>query len=184
MWQPVIKSAKVKQGAAVILIAVAVLAGALVIQRARKSPEPSISPEITLEPSQQITEPLQEPMSEAEKKAIDDKFAKEGAEMTVLKDVSGGQAVGTAWRLFDGSKFYHKIEATNLAGVDKGYYYEGWLVGDNGFFSTGRMSLEGTKAYLYFTSDEDKSAFRGVVVSLETEDGNPAPGKHILEGSF
>ena len=37
---------------------------------------------------------------------------------------------------------------------------------------------------LYYRVDEDKSAFTGVVITLEPEDGNPGPDKHVLEGSF
>jgi hypothetical protein len=184
MWQSLMNNPKFKQGLVVSVIAVAVLGGGLLIQRALKTPEPEVSPEITLEPSQQMTSELKEPMSEAEKQVIENKFAQEGAEMTLLKDVTGGQAVGTAWRLFDGNKFYHKIEASGLSPVEKGFFYEGWLVGETGFFSTGRLELIDAKGMLYFTSDEDQSSFRGAVLTLEAEDGNTAPDKHILEGSF
>ena len=56
----------------------------------------------------------------------------------MLKDVSGGQAVGTAWR-HQGKKFALKMEVSRLASLDKGFFYEGWLVGDTGFFSIGRL---------------------------------------------
>lgn len=146
--------------------------------------EETMSPEITLEPTQQIVIPLQPAMSEAEKQAVEDAFVKEGAEMTLLKDVTGAQAVGTAWRQYDGAKFYHKIDATGLAQAEKGFYYESWLVGDSGFFSTGRVAVVSGRGTLYYLSGEDQTGFRGVVVTLEAEDGNEAPDKHILEGSF
>lgn len=146
--------------------------------------EETVSSEITLEPTQQITTELVSPMSEAEKQTIEDAFAKEGVEMTLLKDVVGGQAVGTAWRQYDGVKFYHKIDANNLSDPDKGYFYEAWLVGENGFFSAGRLAIVSGRGTLYYTVPEDKTGFRGVVVTFEAEDGNEAPDKHILEGSF
>lgn len=149
-----------------------------------KQKEEVVSPEITLEPSEQLAPELVPSMSQVEKQAIDDAFAKEGAEMTLLKDVSGGQAVGTAWRQYDSTKFYHKIDLSNLTAPDKGFFYEGWLVGESGFFSTGRLAVVSGRGMLYYTVAEDKTDFRGVVVTLEEEDGNPAPGKHVLEANF
>jgi hypothetical protein len=104
--------------------------------------------------------------------------------MVVLKDVAGGQAVGTAWRQFEGEAFSHKIEANGLATLEKGFFYEGWLVGDESFFSTGRLGEVDGQGNLYYKTDEDKSEFRGVVITLESEDGDPAPAEHVLEGSF
>ena len=166
------------------VLVLAVVAGGFLLINRNQQKEEAVSPEITLEPTQQITTELVPPMSQAEKQAIDDAFAKEGAEMTLLKDVSGGQAVGTAWRQYDGAKFYHKIDTNNLTMPDKGFFYEGWLVGESGFFSTGRLAVVSGRGMLYYTAAEDKTGFGGVVVTLEEEDGNAAPGKQILEANF
>jgi hypothetical protein len=173
-----------KRVTAIILILVLAAAGAWSYLKNQQHNQTTITPEITLEPGEQMTQPLQSAMSEAEKQTIEEAFVKEGAEMTLLKDVTGGQGVGTAWRQYDGTKFYHKVDANNLPGLDKGFYYEGWLVGESGFFSTGRMAVDSGRGKLYYTSSEDKTIFRGVVITLEAEDGNEAPDKHILEGSF
>ncbi|MDZ7586835.1 MAG: anti-sigma factor, partial [Patescibacteria group bacterium] len=151
-----------------------------------KKPEEKISPEITLESTKMMNNEanLVAPMTEAEKQTIEKTFLQEGAEMTMLKDVSGGQAVGTGWRHFDGTNFVLKVEVSNLAAVEKGFYYEGWLVSDKGFFSIGRMATMDGQGKLYYQTKEDKSEFRGVVVTLEPEDGILAPDKHIVEGSF
>lgn len=167
-------------GVAVILVG----SGVFFYQKSKSADNLTVQPEITLEPNEQMSEVLPEPMSEEEKQAIEDKFAREGAEMTLLKNVNNGQAVGTAWRNFDGLKFYHKVDASGLSAIEKGYFYEGWLVTDNGFFSTGRMAIINSQGQLYYISDSDKSNYRGIVITLEAEDGNPAPDKHILEGSF
>jgi len=172
---------KLLAGAAIAAI---IIVGGVWLMKSTRPKEGPVNPEITLEPSKQITAELAEPMTPEEKQAIEDIFAKEGVEMTLLQDVSGIQLFGTAWRLFDGTKYYHKIEAGNLADPEKGYFYEGWLVGDSGFFTTGRLAVAGGKGTLYYVSGEDKTNFRGVVLTLENEDGDPAPGKHILEGSF
>lgn len=168
------------------IIVVLLILGGIVLVNKNKNKEETISPEITLESTKMIDSDanLKPAMSEDEKQTIEDTFVQEGAEMTMLKDVGGGQAVGTAWRHFDGKSFVHKVEVSRLAGLEKGFFYEGWLVGDKGFFSTGRMAAIDGQGKLYYKSSEDKSAFRGVVITLEAEDGNPAPDRHIVEGSF
>lgn len=166
------------------VLILALIGGGFWLINRNQPKEEMVNPEITLEPSEQLTPELVPSMSQAEKQAIEDAFAKEGAEMTLLKDVSGGQAVGTAWRQYDGTKFYHKIDLSNLTAPDKGFFYEGWLVSEAGFFSTGRLGVVDGRGKLYFSADEDKTDFRGVVVTLEPEDGNETPDKHVLEGSF
>lgn len=155
------------------------------ISKNRKSEE-TVNPEITLESNKMIDSGvgLVPAMTEEEKQSIEDSFAKDGAEMTMLKDVAGGQAVGTAWRSFDGVNFVHKVEVNMLPVLEKGYFYEGWLVGPEGFFSTGRMAVIDGQGKLYYKAAENKSVFRGVVITLEAEDGIEAPDKHIVEGSF
>ena len=172
-----------KKVTAIILAFILVGGGFWLVNR-NQPKEAGVSPEITLEPTQQITTELVTPMSEVEKQGIEDAFAKDGVEMTLLKEVAGSQAVGTAWRQYDGVKFYHKIDANNLTEPEKGFFYEAWLVGGDGFFSTGRLAIADGRGKLYFAAEEDKTGFRGVVVTLEPEDGNDAPDKHILEGSF
>lgn len=165
------------------VIVVAILVGGVMLVRRNRQDE-MVMPEINLEPTKQMVQELPLPMTETEKLAIEEKFVSEGVEMTVLKDVAQGQAVGTGWRHVDESEFVHKVEASGLVETDKGFFYEGWLVGKDGFFSTGRMAVVNGKGSLYYTADEDKSEFTGVVITLEPEDGDESPDKHILEGSF
>jgi hypothetical protein len=166
-----------------ILIVVGVVVGGVVLLRRNNQGE-EVMPEINLEPTMQMTEELPEPMSMTEKQSIEEKFVSEGVEMIVLKDVAQGQAVGTGWRHYDGEEFVFKSEASGLIELEKGFFYEGWLVGKDGFFSTGRLPVVDGKGTLYYQSDENKSEYDGVVLTLEAEDGNEAPDKHILEGSF
>ncbi len=173
---------KVKQVVGAMVVVALIIGGVYLVRKGRPGEE--LMPEIMLEPTKQMVEELAMPMSVEEKQAIEDKFAKEGVEMTVLKDVSGGQGVGTGWRHFDEIEFVHKVEASGLPTLEKGFFYEGWLVSQDGFFSTGRMSVVNGEGSLYYTADEDKSEFTGVVITSEPEDGDEAPDKHVLEGSF
>ena len=162
---------------------VIVVSSIWLIRRNRQVEE--IRPEIVLEESKMMVGPSPVPaMTDEDKAAIDAAFVKEGSQMTLLSDVSGGNSVGTAWRVMAGDVFYHKVEASALPALEKGFFYEGWLVGPDGFFSTGRMAVIEGAGNLYYRVDEDKSAFTGVVITLEPEDGNPGPDKHVLEGSF
>jgi len=97
------------------VIVVLLIIGGIGLIKTTKKPEEKISPEITLESTKMIKSEanLVAPMTEAEKQAIEKTFAQEGAEMTMLKDVSGNQAVGTGWRHFDGTKFVLKVEVSN-----------------------------------------------------------------------
>ena len=67
-------------GSALVL---AVVAGGFLLINRNQQKEEAVSPEITLEPTQQITTELVPPMSQAEKQAIDDAFAKEGADIVL-----------------------------------------------------------------------------------------------------
>jgi len=173
---------RVKQIVGILAMLVLVVGGVWLVSRDEQEEE--VAPEIVLESSEQMEVELQSPMTEVEKQEIEEKFASEGVEMVVLKDVVGGQAVGTAWRQFDGEKFFHKVEANGLTALEKGFFYEGWLVGEDGFFSTGRLGEIDGQGSLYYKADEDKSGFEGVVITLEPEDGDSAPAEHILEGNF
>ena len=144
----------------------------------------TVAPEMTLERSKMMESEvdLEAPMSESQKQKIEAEL-ESAAETAVLDDVSGGQATGTAWRKFS-DNFYHQVETTGLPSLEKGFFYEGWLVGEAVFFSTGRVWLEGDLGVLYYTADEDKTDFESVVITLEPEDGDPGPADHVLEGSF
>jgi len=162
-----------------------IIIGSIWLIRRNRQAEEVVRPEIVLEESKMMPGPSLVPaMTDEEKAAIDAVFAKEGAQMTLLSDVTGGASVGTAWRALADGKFYHKVEASSLPALEKGFFYEGWLVGPDGFFSTGRVAAVDGSGQLYYTIDEDKTAFTGVVITLEPEDGDLSPDKHILEGSF
>ena len=179
MWKQLMNDKRVRYGFVIVLV---ILFGWMIMRE--KDVDNQVVPEITLEPTKQIVTDLQLPISETEIQAIENKFLSEGAEMTLLKDVSGGQSVGTAWRHFDGNVFSFKTEVSRLMSLEKGFYYEVWMVGKDGFFSVGRIGDIDGSGKLYFIENEDKSEFRGVVVTLEQEDGDETPGKHVLEGSF
>src|SRR3990167_7836379 len=111
-----------------------IIIGSIWLIRRNRQAEEAVRPEIVLEESKMMPGPSLVPaMTDEEKAAIDAVFAKEGAQMTLLSDVTGGASVGTAWRALADGKFYHKVEASSLPALEKGFFYEGWLVGPDGF---------------------------------------------------
>ncbi len=106
----------------------------------------------------------------------------EGVEKTTLADVTGGAGTGMATRRFEDNLFEHTVMAA-LPEPGTGKFYEGWLVSDGQFFSTGKLEEMKGGWYLEFSADKDYSDYNRVVVTLEEKDDSQ-PEKHLLEGSF
>ncbi len=104
----------------------------------------------------------------------------------ILEDVSGGNASGEAWISVKDGETFHKVIAKNLPELQNDDFYEGWLVkrpAALGFFSTGNMYFDEIQVawILNYETEGDKSNYPKVVITLEPDDGNPAPAKHIIE---
>lgn len=101
-----------------------------------------------------------------------------------LADVTGGDSYGLAHATLKTGSFT-LIAQMGLPDPASEYYYEGWLVrrgGSLAVLSLGRAKkIENGYAMVYLTNT-DLSDHDFFVVTLESDDGNPAPGEHILEG--
>jgi len=102
-----------------------------------------------------------------------------------LMDVSGGAASGIAKADF--SEGVYRLLATfsdlpDPTGTD---FYEGWVVrrGENmSVISTGRVpNIEGIYTNSYMSAS-DLTGHDFYVLTLEPDDGDPAPAAHIVEG--
>ena len=105
-----------------------------------------------------------------------------------LKDVSGGESYGEASAKFDAEINTYMLHATftNLPATENGDFYEGWIVrkSPTSVLSTGKTELiDGTHTNT-FTADGDLRDHDFYVLTLEPNDGDPAPDKHILEGTL
>lgn len=102
-----------------------------------------------------------------------------------LADVTGGDGYGIAHATLKTGSFTLIAQMGNLPEPASEYYYEGWVVrreGELAVLSLGRaQKTEDGYALVYLTST-DLSDHDFFVVTLESDDGNPAPGEHILEG--
>ena len=116
-----------------------------------------------------------------------------------LVDVTGGKTIGGykfdpnaqgtfKYGLKDDKTYELFAQAQDLPDLSNGDFYEGWLVRVSPFkfISTGKMEkIEGVVDNTYvnhFTSDIDYSDYKMYVLTLEPDDGDPAPADHILEG--
>lgn len=104
----------------------------------------------------------------------------------LLKDVTGGSASGEAWVVIEDGTTYHKVVAINMPKLENEDFYEGWLVKSPaalGFFSTGEMIYSEDEGIwiLEYETEGDKSDYPTIVITLEPNDGDPAPALHILE---
>ncbi len=103
-----------------------------------------------------------------------------------LGDVSGGNASGTASFSFKDGKYNMFATFANLPEPTNGDFYEGWVVRKSPFefISSGKLEkIDGTYTNTY-SSGADLSGHNYYVLTLEPNDGNPAPAKHIVEGTM
>ena len=104
-----------------------------------------------------------------------------------LADVTGGGSFGIAHSQFASSTYTLVSEMGNLPEPADGYFYEGWLVerGDAlSLVSTGRAQKAGEGYANVYLSTTDLTQYDFYVLTLESDDGNPAPTEHILEGTL
>ena len=115
-----------------------------------------------------------------------------------LQDVTGGETVrgittlpdttGTVRTGFIGENFVMEAEFSNLPEPQGDDFYEGWLVrkGDDfSVISTGVLVGEDSGTYSNgFTSEENLLDHTTYILTIEPNDGDPAPADHILEGDL
>jgi len=175
-------------GLGIILI---VLAGYFYFTSQKTEETSSLSPEEiivqeegTVKKTGEMTEPLTEEEVRKMREEIDSVLSTAG-ETADLKDVVGEQANGQAQRAFSDGKFYYKLTAFNLRPSAKGYYYQSWLEKNGQYLSTGRVEVGAdNQGIVYYSSSTDRSDYSRALITLEPEDGNPAPATTVLEGSF
>ena len=94
--------------------------------------------------------------------------------------------VAQAHRFEDGS-YLHTVQL-NIAIPPDGYFYEGWLekIDGSGRRTTGHLSNArgDTRHGLRFETDDEMRGHLRVLVTLEKDDGNPAPGEFVAEGTM
>lgn len=103
-----------------------------------------------------------------------------------LKDVADGQATGVAKAAFKEGTYYLLATFEGLPQPADGEFFEGWIVRSIPFsyISVGRVDrINGAYTNVY-TSKQDLTGYAKYVLTLEPEDNDPSPAKHILEGKM
>ncbi len=104
-----------------------------------------------------------------------------------LADVTGGGSYGVARSAFLSGQYKLVVDMGGLPTPSEGYFYEGWIVrrgADMSVVSTGKAQVNGegfVNVYLSSTNLADHDFY---VLTLEPDDGDPAPAEHILEGTL
>ncbi|MBT7309426.1 MAG: hypothetical protein HN846_01760 [Candidatus Pacebacteria bacterium] len=104
-----------------------------------------------------------------------------------LKDVSGGKSTGVAKSNFEDGSYSLVATFENLPEPTGTDFYEGWIVrqGDNfNVISTGAAAVINGQYRNEYGLDQDLTDHSFYVLTLEPDDGDPAPADHILEGTM
>ncbi len=106
-----------------------------------------------------------------------------------LEDVTGGDALGVAIAHWyeDESRYQLLASSSTLPALEDGFFYEGWVVraDPQSVISTGALEQGETGAWVNdFSSDENLTDHVRYVLTLEPDDGDPAPAEHILDGTL
>lgn len=104
----------------------------------------------------------------------------------ILSDVSGGKGAGIAKAGYADKTYNLSVSFANLVEPENGDFYEGWLVRREPFnlLSTGKaQKLGGVYSNLY-KSENNLLDYEFYVLTIERNDGDSAPGVHILEGEL
>lgn len=107
--------------------------------------------------------------------------------MADLVDVSGGSATGTA-KLGTNGEGEHilMVDFDNLPELEEGFFYEGWLVDKDpfSFITTGATEVVDGQVVNLYSSNASLDQYDRYVLTLEPDDGDPAPAEHIVEEDF
>ena len=105
-----------------------------------------------------------------------------------ISGVEGTPASGVAQAyVFEDGTYLQTIQL-NIEPAPEGYFYEGWAVNDDGssVVSTGHIrNLFGDARHMMeYSSEQDLQDHLKVIVTLEPDDGDPAPAAHVAEGTL
>lgn len=104
-----------------------------------------------------------------------------------LVDVAGGSSSGTAKSTFDAGAYMLMATVEDLPALKDGFFYEGWVVRQSpfDFISTGVITQGADGVWVNtYQSTTDYTDYDFYVVTLEPDDGDPAPAAHITEGTM
>ncbi|MFC1649291.1 anti-sigma factor [Patescibacteria group bacterium] len=104
-----------------------------------------------------------------------------------LSEIGGGCGCsGMAHAKYDSGGYVVAAEFENLPELEQGYFYEGWVVrkSPQSVISTGKLAKSDGKYTNVYPSEKDLTDHDFYVLTIEPDDGDPAPAEHVLEGTL
>ena len=102
-----------------------------------------------------------------------------------MAGVNGTPANGVAQaHSFEDGHYLHTIQL-NIEAAPDGSYYEGWISKEGASpVSTGQLTnaMGDVRHSVRFEAQKDFTGYLNVTVTLEKDDGNPAPSDRVAEG--
>ena len=167
-----------------IFVAALLLLAILGVYKLTHTEEPVQAPAM-----QEETDPL--PIEEPEVQEPVLSWKADLLDVTEGKEVGGintaGEAAGHA-EVFFAEKYELTVSFEKLPEPQGTDFYEGWIVRKGEAFdviSTGRVSLSEEGVYVNdFMSTKDLTDHDFYVLTIEPDDGDPAPAGHVVEGTL
>ncbi len=102
----------------------------------------------------------------------------------VINGVEGHSGSGEFGYSLKDANFVMLAKLNNLEELQGNNFYEGWLVNptDKKFISTGKLNNVSGNWTNTFSADVDYTSYTKYIVTLEPDDGDPAPAAHVAEG--
>lgn len=99
---------------------------------------------------------------------------------------TNGEALGVAKSNYDGTQYLLYATFESLPDPNEDDFYEGWIVQKDPFMflSTGIVNQVNGVYTNAYKSGEDLTNYDFYVLTIEPNDGDPAPADHILEGTM
>ena len=167
---------------ALIVTAAVLTAGYFVLASDNNEPIEQAQIEDVTSNAPEDTQAIEEPTVEYQQEAILDDVTNAENLLGVQFD---GTSRGIARALVNESEYVLVAEFENLPELDDSLFYEGWVVGGaEGIVSTGALVLENGIFTNTYTDERDLSDSKRYVLTLEPNDGDPAPADHVVEGDF
>lgn len=130
------------------------------------------------------TEEIQYPLPQGGKVEYQGHGAEQWFAYGAVAGIEGHQANGVAQaHRFEDGRYLHTVQL-NVKPAEDGYFYEGWIIQGDDVVSSGHLSnyFGDARHNLRFEADEDYTGYLKVIITLEPDDGNPAPADHVAEG--
>jgi hypothetical protein len=101
-----------------------------------------------------------------------------------LVDVANGNATGKAYAKQSEESYMLYATFENLPDITDEFFYEGWVVRKSplSVLSTGKAVIKDGRYENNYLADGDLADHDFYVLTVEPDDGDPAPADHVLEG--